>query len=199
MARKTRADLKAETRRALLDAGAALFGKHGLDAPSLDAICERAGYTRGAFYVHFTDRDDFLAAVMEHAGLPILDRVMAGADIDDLAAVFARFLAAFADGTYPLSPEGGIRVHQLLDACARSPRVRERYVELITESIERLRRGIARSQDAAQIRDDVDARLLATVIIQVVIGAQTMAELDAGFEIGQSAQALLALLLRPAG
>src|SRR4051812_23309480 len=37
---------KAETRAALIEAGVALIAEQGLDVPSLDAICDRAGYTR---------------------------------------------------------------------------------------------------------------------------------------------------------
>src|SRR5262245_37416602 len=44
---------KQETREALLRAGMEMFAEQGLDAPSLDALCARAGFTRGAFYVHF--------------------------------------------------------------------------------------------------------------------------------------------------
>src|SRR5262252_1452795 len=50
------------TREALIQAGIELFAEKGLDAPSLDEICDRAGYTRGAFYVHFADRDEFVVA-----------------------------------------------------------------------------------------------------------------------------------------
>src|SRR4249919_2412241 len=64
---KSRDDAKRETREALIAAGVAAFAEEGIDAPSLDSICARAGYTRGAFYVHFKDRDDFLIAVMERA------------------------------------------------------------------------------------------------------------------------------------
>ncbi|MBM4360960.1 MAG: TetR family transcriptional regulator, partial [Deltaproteobacteria bacterium] len=54
---KSRAEASQETRDALIEAGMAAFASEGLDAPSLDSICERAGYTRGAFYVHFKDRN----------------------------------------------------------------------------------------------------------------------------------------------
>jgi AcrR family transcriptional regulator len=58
---------KQETREALIRAGMAAFSEEGVDLPSLDAICARAGFTRGAFYVHFKDRDDFFSAVAEQA------------------------------------------------------------------------------------------------------------------------------------
>ncbi|HVH04632.1 MAG TPA: TetR family transcriptional regulator, partial [Myxococcota bacterium] len=58
---------KQETREALVQAAIAEFAEKGLDLPSLDAICARAGFTRGAFYVHFRDREELLGAVMERA------------------------------------------------------------------------------------------------------------------------------------
>ena len=61
-----------QTREALIAAGIAAIGSEGLDA-SLDAICARAGFTRGAFYVHFQDRDDLLETVMERVGRLFLE------------------------------------------------------------------------------------------------------------------------------
>ena len=69
---------KLETREALVSAGLAEFAEHGLDTPSLDAICARAGFTRGAFYVHFRGREDFLDAVMKRVGARVLDSVLGG-------------------------------------------------------------------------------------------------------------------------
>jgi AcrR family transcriptional regulator len=47
---------KQGSREALVRAAEDLFIAHGFDEPSLSAICERAGYTRGVFYVHFKTR-----------------------------------------------------------------------------------------------------------------------------------------------
>jgi AcrR family transcriptional regulator len=192
-----RQEAKKRTRRALIEAGAALFAEQGLDAPSLDAICERAGFTRGAFYVHFADRDDFLVAVMEHVGGPVLDALFTTDDGDDLATTAARFLTAFADGSYPLGPAGGVRPHQLLQACARSERVRKLYVGLIAEAIQRLGGTIAVSQSKGAVRDDVSAQQLATLLLAAVIGAQTMMELDGSMQLPQAAGALMTLLQSP--
>ncbi len=185
---------KEKTRKALLEAGAALFAEQGLDAPSLDAICARAGYTRGAFYVHFEDREDFLAQVMQDAGGPILDRLFAADEDQDLATVFAHFAAAFADGTYPLGPGGHVRPHQLLDACARSDRVRTRYVALIADAIARITRTVATSQSRGMARDDLDPEATATLLLAAVIGAQTLAELGHPFDLGAAAHSLLQML-----
>jgi AcrR family transcriptional regulator len=172
---RSRERTKAETREALIRAGTDLFASEGLDV-SLDAICERAGYTRGAFYVHFRDRDDLMVAVMDRVGVAFLDTVlMTGAG--DLRAVVQRFLGAVASGGYPLMKKGGVRPHQLLDACARSPVIRRRYVALVADSIGRLTEVIVHSQDANTVRDDVPARDVAAIALAAIIGAQTMMEL----------------------
>lgn len=198
----TRAEAMAETREKLLRAGAALFAEHGLDGPSLDGICEAAGYTRGAFYVHFQDRDDFMVAVMEREGLPFLDAVLGGAADPDapaptLETVVGRFLEAVASGAYPLTREGGPRPHQLLDACARSKKIRTRYVSLVGDAIARLARVVAASQAEGQVRGDVDAAHVATVLLAAVIGAQTMIELDAPLDLLGAGTTLTGLLRAP--
>jgi AcrR family transcriptional regulator len=189
-----RAEAKRRTRAALIQAGIELFSREGLDGPSLDAICEHAGYTRGAFYVHFQSRDDFLVAVMEEAGGPILDVLIQPDEDADLAAMVARFAHAFADGTYPLGPGGGIKPHQLLDACARSPRVRDKYVGLVTEAIRRAARVVARSQRAGDVRGDVDPSHVGGLFLAAIIGAQTMMELGVPFDLANTAMAVLKML-----
>jgi len=51
------------TREALLDAAAAVFARRGFHGASLDEIAETAGYTRGAIYKHFTDKEELLHEV----------------------------------------------------------------------------------------------------------------------------------------
>ena len=203
MGMATRKDAMALTREALIGAGITAFAAEGLDA-SLDGICERAGYTRGAFYVHFRDRDDFLVAVMDRVGELFLSALFQSGT---LPATVERFVAAIASGEYPLTPAGGVRPHQLLEACARSPRVRERYVALIATSLEQLAAMVARGQagtpgdgargQATALRDDVAADETASLLMAIVIGAQTMMELGVPLDPPRLARAVLALLAPP--
>jgi AcrR family transcriptional regulator len=195
---RTRAEQKAESREALIRAGMELFAAEGLDAPSLDAICERAGYTRGAFYGHFVDRDAFLVAVMDRVGVGFLDGVLAGADgAPDLVGAAGRFLAAVARGDYPLMRRrGGIRPHQLLDACARSRPLRTRYRALLEDAIGRLTAIVGQGQAGALVRRDTDARELARLLLAVVLGAQTMMDLDVDLDPARTG-ALILQLARP--
>jgi TetR/AcrR family transcriptional repressor of nem operon len=189
---RTRAETSAETREALIRAGIELFAESGLDAPSLDAICARAGKTRGAFYVHFADRDAFVAAVMESIGPPFLDAVLGGEDAPrDLIGVAQRFLLAVASGEYPLTKEDGVKPHQLLQACARSEAVRARYASLIDESIARIASIVARGQTDRSLRDDVRPEDAATILLAAVVGAQTLLELRVGIDLAPAAMTLM--------
>ena len=194
-----RDEAKQRTREALIEAGVALFGEHGLDAPSLDAICEKAGFTRGAFYVHFPSRDTFLEAVMDIAGARYLDAVLGPADDDaDLAKTAARFVRSVATGDYPLmradAKQPGVRPHQLLDACVRSPAVRAKYVGLAMESVRRIARIVKRSQKDELLRDDVDATAVATILLAAIIGAQTMSELRMPVNLAATSATLLRVM-----
>ncbi|HET7542472.1 MAG TPA: helix-turn-helix domain-containing protein, partial [Polyangiaceae bacterium] len=60
---RTNEELSAHTKKALIQAGRALFGKHGFTAISADALSERARRTRGALHHHFADKAGLFAAV----------------------------------------------------------------------------------------------------------------------------------------
>jgi AcrR family transcriptional regulator len=52
------------TRVRLLDAAFDVFADVGLDAASVEAVCERAGFTRGAFYSNFASKDELFLELM---------------------------------------------------------------------------------------------------------------------------------------
>ena len=57
-----------QTRSRLLDAAHEVFAEVGMDAASVERICERAGFTRGAFYSNFESKDElFLALITQMA------------------------------------------------------------------------------------------------------------------------------------
>jgi AcrR family transcriptional regulator len=192
---------KQKTREALVEAAHELFAEQGLDGPSLDAICERAGYTRGAFYVHFHDREELLVAVMERVGEDFLSRLFAEVPSSSIAEVADRFVAAIAAGAYPLMPSPAMATaqippHQLIEACARSPVVRERYRSLVEASIEHVAALVAFDQGSGVVRPDLDPRSVASVLLALVLGAQTMNELGIQADPAALARTVVAMLAR---
>lgn len=53
------------TRNALVSSAAELFAERGFHAASLDEIAERAGFTRGAIYSNFANKEELFFAVLE--------------------------------------------------------------------------------------------------------------------------------------
>ena len=56
---------RAETQARLLDAAMGAFADRGVLAATVEEICDRAGYPRGAFYSNFASKDDLVLALFK--------------------------------------------------------------------------------------------------------------------------------------
>lgn len=56
---------RAETRQRLVDAAYEVFAETGIRDAPVELICERAGFTRGAFYSNFASKEQLFLAVFE--------------------------------------------------------------------------------------------------------------------------------------
>ena len=195
----SRDDAKRETREALVRAGLEEFAARGLDVPSLDAICARAGYTRGAFYVHFKDRDDLIVAAMESVIGEFLNAVVASdRGAGDLEQTVTRFLGAVVDGNSLTGGSGSMRTHRLLDVCTRSPQVRARFLELLHGAHERLIRTASAGQAAGTVRRDIQAEAVAGMLGTLAMGVVQLYELGAPVDIPRLRDAVLTVLVTTA-
>nr|QXL90853.1 TetR family transcriptional regulator [Streptomyces sp.] len=61
--RRTQQERTRATTDALLSTARELFVEHGFAATSLGMICDRAGVTRGAFYHHFSNKEQIFSEV----------------------------------------------------------------------------------------------------------------------------------------
>ena len=72
----------AEQRRAeLLAAGQALFLAKGIAATSLDDITQRAGVSKGLFYLYFRSKEHLVLALREQISRQFAERMRAAADL----------------------------------------------------------------------------------------------------------------------
>jgi AcrR family transcriptional regulator len=63
--RLTRAERQAQTRAALLEAGARVFVERGFAGSSVEAIAAAANFTRGAFYSNFESKEELFAELLQ--------------------------------------------------------------------------------------------------------------------------------------
>jgi AcrR family transcriptional regulator len=177
------------------------FAERGLDVPSLDAICARAGFTRGAFYVHFRDREELVAAVMERAVGILLDAVTAGGG--DLAATIDRFVALASHGIEDVGRRGprgapalpaAVPFHQILAACQRAEGTRARMVAALSEAMHRTAATASADQRAGRVRADVSARDLASLLVLLALGVRAAADLRLPLDVASTRDAALRIL-----
>jgi AcrR family transcriptional regulator len=64
-----RAEKKAKTRRALIEAALSLSAERGMGGIGLREITRKAEVTPAAFYRHFRDMDDLALALVDEVGI----------------------------------------------------------------------------------------------------------------------------------
>jgi TetR/AcrR family transcriptional repressor of nem operon len=186
---------KQETRDALIAAATTELAEKGLETASLDAICARAGFTRGAFYVHFRDRDELVVAVVDRLLTKFFDAVIATNDSpEDLERTVKQYVGMVASRAPAVRGTGGWRYHHTLAACARSPALRDRYAALQQEAMARVTKAAHAGQRAGRVRKDVPARTLAEILVMLTMGINVMVDLEIPFDLEGGARALGALL-----
>lgn len=126
-ARRTR------TRQRLMAAAVAVFAERGVIGSSVEEICEAAGFTRGAFYSNFSDKDALVLALIEQS---IAEEYAAAEEaVTELKARGARLLATDTVSQVLDRLSGGGRSdrtallaqRELLLYAARVPGLREPY------------------------------------------------------------------------
>ena len=73
--RLTRRESQERTRAKLIDAAQRTFIRFGFDAASVERIAEAAGFSRGAFYSNFRDKDSLFLAVLNRRRLEMASAV----------------------------------------------------------------------------------------------------------------------------
>src|SRR5918992_5975624 len=117
--RRSQAERRAATQRALLDAARELFAEVGYHGASAEEIVRRAGVTRGAMYHHFEDKRGLFRAVVEEIEAEVDEVVLEAAreamreSEDPLEAWMAGFYASLEVYSRP-----EVRRIQLVDSPA---------------------------------------------------------------------------------
>lgn len=171
-AQRIRAEAKEATRRALLEAGLALTMERGGVLPSIEAISARAGFTRGAFYVHFKNRTDFIVQLLDRVTRDIFRVIFQDAadGAADLRGIVTRFTRAMVDKAWPDVADIRSAYLSVIAGLRESDRVRTRHADLMRAAGARLEAAILEGQRAGTVQADMDAAGLARIILLIAIG-----------------------------
>jgi AcrR family transcriptional regulator len=81
MKRLTRKEKQAHTRTCLMHSAAKVFTRRGLQQASIDEVAEDAGFTKGAFYANFKNKEELFLAMLDERftqRIEDIERVIAG-------------------------------------------------------------------------------------------------------------------------
>jgi AcrR family transcriptional regulator len=89
-----------ETQAKILDAAEVVFSEQGFENTQLEAVATRAGYTRGAIYAHYSDKEDLFLALMQHRVLTqltaLLQVIEAEVHLSKRPEIFKRWIVSQA-------------------------------------------------------------------------------------------------------
>lgn len=199
---------RAQTRSRLMSAAIEAFAERGVMAASVEDICERAGFTRGAFYSNFADKEELVLALLDQQISEVVDRAhqvigesLAARSTTDSESLIELAAEAFSQASIPITRDWVIVQEELRLYALRSPETFEKYSLLERKTIGNVRTLLAEA--LAQI--DREFALPIDEAIGVLGAVQKQHGLDMLAQSGDislpapSLSKLLLLLTRPVG
>ncbi|WP_313355101.1 helix-turn-helix domain-containing protein [Microbacterium sp.] len=159
------------TRARLLEAAAQVFAEVGLEGATVEAVCERAGFTRGAFYSNFDSKDalflELAASVGEARLQAVRERVSAlvgqnAIDDCDPADLVQQIMDSGADDRMGVMMMSEIRIRAL-----RDPSFAAAYLAQENEMMQSIVAIIQEIVDSGQITLRIDAEEAARLLMIV--------------------------------
>ena len=177
----TRERRRQQTRDVLIAAATEVFARRGFEGAALEEIAETAGFTRGAIYKHFHDKEDLFFAVTDRLNEQVIDafRTIAADsqspddwDIARLAALWRSSVdGEFEDLFFAIGKEYELYVLRNLDARPRAVAHRRRQRDLVASFIDEVA-----EQSGMTLR--LPSATLAAIVLAAADGLTYTARID---------------------
>ncbi|MEV3854030.1 TetR/AcrR family transcriptional regulator [Streptomyces sp. NPDC050095] len=166
---------RAQTRQRLLEAAHHVFAEVGFGRSTVEQVCDRAGFTRGAFYSNFSSLDELFLALWEERSARMLDDMraaLAGLDPADPEATVRAAVAAnpVDDAWFRINAE--FTAHALRNPglrrvmAAREAAIRDALVPVLVAALGRIGRAVPDEQALGDALVAVHDGTAAQVLLQ---------------------------------
>jgi AcrR family transcriptional regulator len=194
---------RAQTRDRLMAAATTVFAERGVNGASVEEICETAGFTRGAFYSNFADKDALVLALIQAdvaaqyaAAQQALEEVECALGDQPVAEVVSQTLARL-DRFGATSREGVLAQRELLLHAARVPALHGAYTDFLQTSSRQLRTLLEGALERVGLEFVLPVELAVEVLLSTHDRVQTAALFDEGTDT-TALQAVVLAITRPA-
>ncbi len=117
------------TKAKILDAAQSVFSELGFENTQLDEVAARAGFSRGAIYAHYANKEDLFLELMEQRVYTkfrvLYKRIEEEPELSKRPGIFKRWIAAQV-----CDPSWGTLTLEFKLYAVRRPEVRERLLDL---------------------------------------------------------------------
>jgi AcrR family transcriptional regulator len=138
MSRLTRKQSQAQTRECLMRSAARVFALRGLQQASIDEVAEDAGFTKGAFYANFKNKEELFLAMLDERFAQRIEEIEAVIAGEGTAAEKARrYGDSFAE-TLRADPEWERLSFEFSAYAMRDEQFREELVTRYSAIIKRI-------------------------------------------------------------
>ena len=158
---------RATTRARLLDAAREVLAETGIQGATVEQICERAGFTRGAFYSNYDSKDELVVDLfnrekerMVGALRGAVDDELRPGDLGSIAQVLERFTAI-----EPIDRTWFLVHHEFVIHAVRHRRIADAYVELWEQTHEEFAEIIAMACESLGRRLTIDLQSATRLVL----------------------------------
>lgn len=159
-----------ETRERLLKAALGVFARNGYERATVDEIVRDAGFSKGAFYVHFNTKEDLFWEMLEDRATSMQERFLLFLQPNVPLQDNVRILLSAIFDIEKQDPEWPATVMEFFAHAGRNPVVRERLAKIFENwhqfIVEMLRVG----HENGHVRGDLPVEFLARAAMALIEG-----------------------------
>ncbi len=158
-----------QTRDHLLAAAAQVFAERGFHGATLDEVATVAGFTKGAVYSNFKNKEDLFLALFRARYEQETAALRATLDASEVPSEdrLSDFVALFQDQTHLARSNFGLLYQEFWLYAARNPEVRKQFTQVDDDAVEALAELIADEREGQGL-DPLDNAVQTARIIELL-------------------------------
>lgn len=159
-----------ETQGRLLKAALNVFSRRGYERATIDEIVHEAGFSKGAFYVHFESKEDLFWKMFEER---ILRQQQAFRDAVKPGVQALEILRRVLQAVFDLErydPAWPAMFAEFLAHATRNERIRERLAAMLQSWRDLTAATLVAERDSGRLREDLDIEFVSAALVAVVEG-----------------------------
>lgn len=165
--------IMSDTKEYIIDQSYKLFLNKGYEAVSISDISKSIGFTKGALYHHFLNKEELFKAVIDkYLKIIALGEIKKDITLDEYIGAIIDYVSQVVNTTciddQPFVPVSYLTL--LIDALRYYPGFAEKHEDFFNMEIDNLKIILDRAVKNGEVRDDIDTSLVALHLFSLSAG-----------------------------